>query len=152
MRISIAHSITIKDVSMSNKVSVGVGVIIMRENRILLGKRKGSHGEDTWATPGGHLEFGESVEQCAIREVLEETGLCVKKITKLDFTNDIFTEENKHYITLFVKADYEGGEPVLNEPNKCEQWRWCDMNNLPNPLFTSLENYLGSSSLIHSYL
>ena len=149
MRISIAHSIIIKDISMSNKVSVGVGVIIMRENMILLGQRIGAHGENTWATPGGHLEFGESVEQCAIREVLEETGLSVKNITKLDFTNDIFIKEKKHYITLFVKADYEGGEPVLNEPNKCLQWRWCDITNLPSPLFTSLENYLANAALSH---
>ena len=85
---------------MSNVVRVGVAVIIMRQNTILLGERIGSHGANTWATPGGHLEFGESVEQCAIREVFEETGLNVSKITKLDFTNDIFSAENKHYITL----------------------------------------------------
>ncbi|MBE0358760.1 MULTISPECIES: NUDIX hydrolase [Pseudoalteromonas] len=127
---------------MTNTVRVGVAVIIKRQNTILLGERIGAHGANTWATPGGHLEFGESVEQCAIREVLEETGLNVSKITKLDFTNDIFSTENKHYITLYVKADYEGGEALLKEPSKCLQWRWCDINNLPTPLFTSLENYL----------
>ncbi len=42
---------------------------------ILLGQRKGAHGAGTWATPGGHLEFGESVKACATRELLEETGL-----------------------------------------------------------------------------
>ena len=60
---------------MSNEVRVGVAVIIMRQNTILLGERIGAHGANTWATPGGHLEFGEAVEQCAIREVYEETGL-----------------------------------------------------------------------------
>lgn len=133
---------------MNNTVRVGVAVIIMRQNTILLGERKGAHGANTWATPGGHLEFGESVEQCAIREVCEETGLNVSKITKLDFTNDIFSAENKHYITLYVKADYEGGEPALKEPNKCIQWRWCDINNLPSPLFTSLKNYLTTTTLM----
>ena len=132
---------------MSNTVRVGVAVIIMRQNTILLGERIGAHGANTWATPGGHLEFGESVEQCAIREVCEETGLNVSKVTKLDFTNDFFSAENKHYITLYVKADYEGGEPVLNEPNNCIQWRWCDINNLPSPLFTSLKNYLTTTTL-----
>ncbi|MCK8120174.1 NUDIX hydrolase [Pseudoalteromonas sp. 2CM32C] len=132
---------------MSDDVRVGVAVIIMRQNTILLGERIGAHGANTWATPGGHLEFGESVEQCAIREVFEETGLNVSQITKLDFTNDIFSAENKHYITLYVKADYDGGEPVLNEPNKCIQWRWCDINNLPSPLFTSLKNYLTTATL-----
>ncbi|GAA58190.1 nudix hydrolase 1 [Pseudoalteromonas sp. BSi20652] len=132
---------------MSNVVRVGVAVIIMRQNTILLGERIGAHGANTWATPGGHLEFGESVEQCAIREVFEETGLKVSKITKLDFTNDIFTAQNKHYITLYVKADFEGGEPELKEPNKCLKWRWCDINNLPTPLFTSLKNYLSEAVL-----
>ena len=60
---------------MSNVVRVGVAVIIKHQNTILLGERIGAHGANTWATPGGHLEFGESVEQCAIREVFEETGL-----------------------------------------------------------------------------
>ncbi|MGY8875947.1 MAG: ADP-ribose pyrophosphatase, partial [Pseudoalteromonas sp.] len=71
----------------------------------------------------------------------------VSKVTKLDFTNDIFTAENKHYITLYVKADFEGGESELKEPNKCLKWRWCDINNLPTPLFTSLKNYLSEAVL-----
>jgi 8-oxo-dGTP diphosphatase len=133
---------------MSNEVRVGVAVIIMRQNTILLGERIGAHGANTWATPGGHLEFGEAVEQCAIREVYEETGLNVSNITKLDFTNDIFSAENKHYITLYVKAEYKDGEPTLNEPNKCIQWRWCDIHNLPSPLFTSLKNYLATATLM----
>jgi 8-oxo-dGTP diphosphatase len=108
---------------MSTAVRVGVAVIITHNNHILLGERIGAHGANTWATPGGHLEFGETVEQCAAREVLEETGLIVSEITKLDFTNDIFEADNKHYITLYVKAHYLGGDAEIKEPNKCLQWR-----------------------------
>lgn len=54
---------------------VGVGVIGERADKILLGLRKGSHGAFTWSPPGGHLEFAEAVEECAKRELLEETGL-----------------------------------------------------------------------------
>ncbi|MFP3457535.1 NUDIX domain-containing protein, partial [Psychrobacter sp. SIMBA_152] len=115
------------------------------------GERIGAHGANTWATPGGHLEFGETVEQCAVREVVEETGLNVTNIRKLDFTNDIFSAENKHYITLYVQADYEGGEVINKEPHKCLQWRWCDINDLPAPLFISLKNYLAQNTLPAEY-
>ena len=54
---------------------VGVGVIVTKADRVLLIKRKGVHGQGTWSTPGGHLEYGESPEGCAARETLEETGV-----------------------------------------------------------------------------
>lgn len=59
---------------------VGVGVLIVKGSSVLLGKRKGSAGAGTWATPGGHLEFGESWAQCAVREVHEETGLTLTDV------------------------------------------------------------------------
>ena len=59
---------------------VGVGVLIVKGSSVLLGKRKGLAGAGTWATPGGHLEFGESWAQCAVREVHEETGLTVTDV------------------------------------------------------------------------
>ncbi|WDE09458.1 nucleotide triphosphate diphosphatase NUDT15 [Thalassomonas haliotis] len=124
------------------RVGVGVGVIIIRNNSLLLGERIGSHGANTWATPGGHLEVGESIEACARREVLEETGLELTTIKKLGFTNDIFEQEDKHYITLFVLAKSNTGEAEIKEPNKCKQWRWCEFNELPEPLFLPLVNLL----------
>lgn len=127
---------------MNKEVRVGVGVIILRNNRILLGERMGSHGADTWATPGGHLEIGESIEQCARREVFEETGLELASIKKFRFTNDIFEEEGKHYVTLFVIASSDDGEAEIREPNKCKQWKWCELSDLPKPLFLPLVNLL----------
>ena len=59
---------------MKPKVRVGVGVYIRKEDKILMGKRIGAHGNSTWCPPGGHLEYGEEIEFCAIREVEEETG------------------------------------------------------------------------------
>ncbi len=121
---------------------VGVGIVILRDNCILLGERLGSHGSGTWATPGGHLEVGESITECAKREVLEETGLVVHSVTKLGFTNDIFEKESKHYVTLFVVASCDKADPQVMEPDKCRQWKWCKVDELPEPLFLPLVNLL----------
>ena len=123
---------------------VGVGVIIMREGFSLLGKRAGSHDAGTWALPGGHLSFGESVEECAAREVMEETGLSIDRVVPGPYTNNVFTSEGKHYVTLFVTANCSVGEPQLREPNKCSLWQWFRWSELPQPLFQPL------ASLVHT--
>lgn len=127
---------------MENKIPrVGVGVMIRSGNKFLLGKRVGSHGEGSWAPPGGKLDFGESIEDCAKREVLEETGVTIKNIRKITFTNDIF-EEGKHYITCCVIAEIEAGEPRVMEAEKCEKWDWFEWGKFPEPLFLSTQHLL----------
>lgn len=121
---------------------VGVGVIIIKENRVLLGKRSYSHGAGAWQFPGGHLEFNEEIESCALRETFEETGIKIKNLRYGPYTNDIFAKEGKHYITLFVIAEYESGELEVKEPEKCEKWEWFDWHQLPTPLFLPIENLL----------
>ncbi|WP_321495154.1 NUDIX hydrolase [uncultured Desulfobacter sp.] len=121
---------------------VGVAVIVTRNRKVLLGKRKGAHGAGSWAFPGGHLEFNESIIDCASREVYEETGLCIKNCRYGTFTNDLFKAHNKHYVTLSVVCDYESGEPEIKEPDKCEEWKWFSWDNLPQPLFLSLRHLL----------
>ena len=69
--------------STESRPLVGVGVIIIKEGKILLAERKGSHGQNTWASAGGHLVFGESLEECARREVLEEFGIHIQKSLRL---------------------------------------------------------------------
>ncbi len=68
---------------------VGVSVIIVKDGKVLMGKRKNAHGAGMWSFPGGHLEFNEEIEACVKREVREETGISIKNIRKLGFTNDI---------------------------------------------------------------
>lgn len=119
---------------------IGVGVIVLRDNRVLLGKRKGAHGSGTWQFPGGHLEWSESIEACAQREVLEETGVAVRNVRHVAFTNDIFGTEGKHYVTLYVVADYGSGIPKVMEPEKSERWDWFSWDALPTPLFLPIQN------------
>ncbi|PWY81983.1 hypothetical protein BO70DRAFT_315497 [Aspergillus heteromorphus CBS 117.55] len=106
---------------------IGVGVFVLNpQGQFILGRRQGSHGSGTWALPGGHLELNESFEECAAREVQEETGLEVKDIRFLTATNDIMKAEGKHYVTIFVGCVLQDGsaEPMIMEPEKCSKWEW----------------------------
>lgn len=121
---------------------VGIGVILCRNNKVLLGKRQGAHGAGTWALPGGHLDPGESIAKCAIREVDEETALAVTSVKHAGFTDDYFVAESRHYITLFVEASDSDftGEPENCEPDKCEGWQWFEWHDMPQPLFPPLQS------------
>ena len=125
-----------------NRPKVGVGVAIVKNGKILLGKRKNAHGDGSWSFPGGHLEFNESWEECAARETMEEVGIKIKNIRFFTVTNDIFELEEKHYVTIFMLADYDSGEVKVMEPEKCERWSWFEWENLPKPLFIPIENLL----------
>jgi len=124
---------------------VGIGVIIVKDNKVLLGKRKNAHGADSWSFPGGHLEFNETWEECAIRETYEETGIKIKNLKFATATNDIFPIEGKHYITIFMRCDYLSGLLENKEPEKCESWEWFNWDNLPEPLFQPIVNLLKQS-------
>ncbi|HBN8230902.1 TPA: NUDIX domain-containing protein [Pseudomonas aeruginosa] len=116
---------------------VGVGVLVMRGGRVLLGRRKGSHGAGSWSAPGGHLEFGETPEDCARREALEETGLALSDLRHGPFSNDLF--EGRHYLTVFILAACaEDAQAQVMEPDKCEGWAWFDWDDLPQQLFAPL--------------
>ena len=75
---------------MKKRVKVGVGVLVCnKEGKILLMKRAGAYGKDSWAPPGGHVEFGETASETARRETKEETGIDITNIKVLGITEDI---------------------------------------------------------------
>jgi 8-oxo-dGTP diphosphatase len=121
---------------------VGVAVIIERDDRVLLIRRSGSHGAGTWATPGGHLDFGETPERCGAREAREETGLEVADLAFVAITNDLFTAEHKHYITIWMRAGAIVGEPAIALPREMTEFGWFAWDALPAPLFLPLQNLL----------
>ena len=127
----------------SRRASVGVGVIIERNGTVLLQRRTGSHGEGTWSCPGGHIDFGETIEECARRETQEETGLEIGTVTFHTLTNDIFPDENKHYVTVWVRAKCLGGEPTIQPGHEATAVGWFAWDRLPEPLFLPLQNLLG---------
>jgi len=127
---------------------VGVGVIVKHGGKVLLQQRKGSHGAGTWSLPGGHLEHGETPEQTAFREVAEEVNLDIKNPRVVGITNDIDAGDGKHYVTIFVEADYAGGELRINEPEKIADVKWCAWDALPHPLFVPLKNFVENRRLL----
>lgn len=118
---------------------VGVGVMIWKDGKVLMGKRKSAHGEGEYAWPGGHLEYNETIEECAKRETMEETGMEIKNVRFLRVVNG--RVYGKHYVDVGMIADWKSGEPQLREPEKCESWDWYDPKKLPEPLFAFIPYY-----------
>lgn len=122
---------------------VGVGVMIFKNGKLLLARRKGSHGSGEYAFPGGHLEYMESFEECAMRETKEECGIEIDNI-KFLYIGDLRVYSPKHYIQVSVIADWKSGVPEILEPDKCDGWDWYDMDNLPGPLFSTIQTAIDS--------
>ena len=116
---------------------VGIGVILVNnDGKVLVGKRKNSHAP-YYLIPGGHLECSETFEDCAIREVKEETNIDIVDPKVIAVTNNLETyqQEGKHYISIILLVENVNDAPKLVEPEKCESWLWVDPHNLPTPHF-----------------
>lgn len=133
-----------------DKFFVGVNALIIRDNKILLGKRKNCFGAGEYGLPGGHLENNEKINEALSREILEETGIMCKSATFSNIVNCPGT--HGHYLQIgFVINDFEG-ELKLMEPEKCEGWEWFDFDNLPQNIFRThkpqIEAYLKKVSYL----
>lgn len=127
--------------------SVGIGVIIRKGDQVLLMQRQNSHGAGTWSMPGGHLEYGESPQECAIREAEEEVGVLITDLTFCTITNDIFEEEGKHYVTIWMEGKYVSGEARVNSAREMSAVGWFSWSALPTPQFLPLEHLLSQGYL-----
>ena len=112
---------------------IGVVPIVMRDGKFLLGVRRHGKCQGYYAFPGGHLEWGETFEEGAARECLEEAGIKATKLRFLTAMNKIMPEEDHHYVVIFMLVEEFEGEPVCAEPDKCDGWGWYDPYNLPEP-------------------
>jgi 8-oxo-dGTP diphosphatase len=117
----------------SSRPLVGIAIVVRQDDKILLFKRQGSHAGGMWSVPGGHLEFGESFEDCARREVREEVGVEVTPPTFMAVTNDFI--EDKHYISIWMECSLLSGTPTICEPEKMTELCWRSPADLPEPLF-----------------
>ncbi|KAI9226328.1 MAG: NUDIX hydrolase domain-like protein [Piptocephalis tieghemiana] len=150
------------------KVAVAAFVRRRSDGKILLGQRKKVAGDGYWALAGGHVEFGETLEEATVREVREETGLNVQPPTILavktalgyldpnaptqsETKDSISLERDRrvphyHFVVVLTEAFCVDNDPqVLNlEPEKCHGWSWVSWEDITcpsspyRPLFSAL--------------
>jgi|SRR5579864_1672572 len=123
-------------------IAVRVGMLVLNGDRILLEKRANVLGAGTWSPPLGHLDFGETFEQTAMRELQEETGLEIVDPRFRCITNDIFEAEREQSITIWMEAKYVSGELQLKAPEEETNIGWFQWNDLPGPLFLPIQHVL----------
>lgn len=132
---------------MEKQIKVGVGVMIIDNNKILLGHRVekaedtgGIYEPDCWTLPGGKQEYEETMVEAAIRECKEETNLDISDL-KVFTASDSF-QPDRHYVTInFITASYSG-ELKIMEPEKIDKWEWFDINELPQNIYTPSKNMI----------
>lgn len=114
-------------------VKIGAGVVIIKDGKTLLTKRKGKHAGGTYGSLGGHVEYGENITEAIKREAREELGIEVDNLVFVSCANMI--KYGSHYIDLTFSADILAGEPVIQEPDRIESVGWYDLDALPEPMF-----------------
>jgi len=133
-----------------NVARVGVGIILLKNNKVLLGKRNSDpkkasselHGEGTWTLPGGKINFGEKIINCTKRETLEETGIKIKGTRLVSVTDEIVYDA--HFVSLVFLCDDFENEPKIMEPEKITEWKWFPIERLPEPMYIPSKNAINN--------
>ena len=137
---------------MDKQINVGCNSVIIQNDQILLGLRKNHFGEGTWGLPGGHLEFGETIEEAVKRELKEELGIDATDLEFMSIVDQAHQAPDRHYIQVnFIINDFKG-EITLNEPEYCEEWKFFDLNELPDifpPHQKIIDSYVNRAVYLH---
>lgn len=113
---------------------VGVGLVVMRQGRILLYRRVNAPEAGFWNIVGGKVDAMEPAAIAAKREAEEETGLAIGRIDFLCVTEQIIETDGQHWVSLIYRCDDFSGEPALTEPDKLSDMGWFALDALPQPL------------------
>lgn len=128
-------------------IKIGCEVFLIKDGAVLLGKRKNCYGEGMWGLPGGHLEYGESIIECAVRELKEELGIDAEKLTLISIIDNI--DERGHYLHISFLLEQFSGQIQCMEPHFCYEWRFFEIASLPESLFKPhkkiFKNYLNNT-------
>jgi len=126
------------------KPKVGVAVLVLKDDAVLIGKRRAGTGPGTWSVPGGLIDFGESFEACAERELREETGLTLIESRFVTAANDVMPQYDDHSVTVWMYAAVWKGELRNASPAEHSTWEWRPWTDLPRLLYPSLENFVST--------
>ena len=107
--------------------------MIIKDNKLLLIKRKNEPFKNKWALPGGFVEYGEKVEDSVIREVFEETGLKTKINNFFNVYSDPDRDPRGHTITLVYSLEIVGGN--LKGNDDASEAKFFELDNLPELAF-----------------
>ena len=112
-------------------IPTGVHVLLERDGRVLLMRRAGTGFFDgLYSLPGGHVEEGESLRMTALREMREELGIELAE-SALAVVGVVHRRSDTNRIDFFLRASVWRGEPVIAEPDRCDDLRWCVPGELP---------------------
>lgn len=112
--------------------------VVNKKGQLLMGLRKDPFDKGNWGLPGGHLDVGETLSECALRELKEETGLDAYHALQFASVEQPITLSNKHYLHFgFLIKDFEEKELINGEPDDVDHWEWFDLTNMPANLAPS---------------
>jgi 8-oxo-dGTP diphosphatase len=119
-------------------IGVSVGMMLVNEKgEIFLSKRShnATNEKGCWETPGGAVEFGETLEEAVKREIREEYGIEIQLVKQFPAENHIIPNEKQHWVaTTFLARLKSSQKPKIMEPEKCDAIGWFSLDNLPKPL------------------
>ena len=121
-----------KNIEYPERPIAGVGVVVFRNEEVLLVKRKKAPYKGQWSIPGGKQRLGETVTKAARRELMEETGVEVNELTLIDVIDIIVPDEEGkilyHYIVADYRAHWLSGE--YSPGDDAQDVQWFNLNKL----------------------
>jgi 8-oxo-dGTP diphosphatase len=118
---------------------IAVSVLLVQRKLVLLGRRSSAGGGAMWSAPNGDLKFGDELEQCGQQALLDATGLTAALWELGHYSNDVFAQEGRHVLTVFVVARGAPGAPKNLVPDQYDGWAWFGWDLLPHPLSKPLQ-------------
>jgi 8-oxo-dGTP diphosphatase len=121
--------------------SIATDIIVFRNNKteILLIERGNEPFKNMWAFPGGHVEINETFEECAYRELKEETNITDISLKQIEITDTINRDPRSRVISVAFVGELKNNKNVIIAGDDAKNTQWFPLNNLPKMTFDHLD-------------